>query len=215
MKKCIKIISYLVMTGFFSIALSGCGKKTVVEPNAKKVIVWSFEHEDAWRSIKKNFEKKNENFTLVYQQQTLDSNYENKVLNSLLSGQGPDVWAMPNDWVYRHKDKLVPMPNEMSETVDIDNFVPAIKESVYFDDTVYALSPSADPLMIYYNPKMFSKVNDEIQDSDLPKEVKKEANELLDTPPRLWSDLVKSANYLTKKENAQPISLIQPKYYIY
>lgn len=203
MKKSIKIIGYSFLAVLFSIALSGCGKKTAVDPNANKLIVWSFEDEDAWKSIKKSFESSNKGYTLVYQKQILDSTYENRVLNSILSGQGPDVWSMPNDWVYRHKEKLAPMPAKLGEIIKIDNFVPAVKQSVFFDNNVYALAPSVEPLMVYYNPKLFSKTYDEIQESDVDEEIKKSANTLLESPPALWSDLVKTANLLTKKEGGK------------
>ncbi|MDP1760082.1 MAG: hypothetical protein Q8L01_01320, partial [Candidatus Woesebacteria bacterium] len=132
MKKIIKIISYVLIVVFFSIALSGCTKKTAVDPNANKIIVWSFEDEDVWKGVAKEFEKKNSGYKLVYVKQTLDLKYENRVLNSILSGAGPDVWAMPNDWIYRHKDKLIAMPDKLVKTTDLNgSFVPAISQSVF------------------------------------------------------------------------------------
>lgn len=206
MKKFLKFSSYFVLAAFFAVALSGCGKATTTATNTN-LVVWSFEDADAWKSIKKDFEQKNKGYTLTYQKQTLDSNYENNVLNSILSGQGPDVWSMPNDWVYRHKDKLTAMPATMSETFNIDSFVPAIKESVSINDSIYALSPSAEPLMIYYNPKLFSATNNDIQENSKDKDLKKLAGKLLQEPPALWTDLVQAANLLTQKDASGNIAV--------
>jgi ABC-type glycerol-3-phosphate transport system substrate-binding protein len=190
---------------FFSIALSGCGSTTTnTNPNAKKVRVWSFEDPSAWKSITQRFESKASGYTLVYTQQTLDAGYENRVLNSILSGAGPDVWSMPNDWVYRHKDKLTPMPDATAKTFNIDQFVPSIKESVQFDNKIYALSPSSQPLMIYYNPKLFSQTSDNLYQSfpnptEAQRAIIKKDSDLLSSPPQTWSDFVDAANLLTTK----------------
>ena len=209
MKKTIKILSYILLAGFFSIALSGCGTKKQTDPNANKIVVWSFEDEDAWKPIIKSFQSENKDYTLIYQKQTLDDSYENRVLNSILSGQGPDVWSMPNQWVYRHKDQLAAMPDTMAKTINMDNkFVQSIKQSVYFDNKIYALSPADQPLMVYYNPKLFSSTNDAIQNNDkIDSSTKKADGILLDSPPLLWTDFIKTANLLTQKDTKGNITV--------
>ena len=202
-KKILKIVSYVLIAGIFSIALSGCGKKTTsTDPNANNVIVWSFESEDSWKSVIRSFESKNKRFKVVYQRQTLTPDYENRVLNSILSTGTPDVWAMPNDWVFRHKEKLAPMPDAMAKTVDMNKtYVPAISESVVFNSKIYALSPSAEPLMVYYNPKLFSKAQDEVGAIKDPV-ARKAANVLVQMPPAVWTDFVEASKLLTKKNGA-------------
>lgn len=201
MKKIYKSISYLIAAVFFSIALSGCGSTTTTNPNAKKVRVWSFEDPSVWKPIIQSFQNKASGYTLDYTQQTLDAGYENRVLNSILSGDGPDVWSMPNDWVYRHKDKLTPMPASMTKTFSIDQFVPSIKESVVFNNNIYALSPSSQPLMVYYNPKLFSGAQNNLfqNTSGKDKTTLQKESQLLSSPPQIWSDFVTAANLLTIK----------------
>lgn len=202
LKKIFKLTSYILIAGIFSIALSGCGKKaTTVDPNANKIVVWSFESEDSWKSVIRNFESKNKGFKVVYQKQTFDAEYENRVLNSVLSTGTPDVWSMPNDWVYRHKDKLSPIPDTTAKTMNMDTaYVPAIKESVVFDNKIYALSPSAEPLMVFYNHKLISQVQQEISAATKDPEEKKRVNALLRDVPSVWSDFVELSKLLTKKD---------------
>lgn len=194
-----KIIGYICIAALFSVALSGCGKTAT--PTTNKIVVWSFEDSDVWKPVIQQFQAKNKSYTVVYEKQTFDSNYENRVLNSVLSGGTPDVWAMPNDWVYRHKDQLAPMPENTAKTVDLGSqFVPSIKESVYFNNKIYALSPSAEPLMVYYNPKIFSAALDDINNTSKDKDFKKRANTLLQEPPKTWSDFNEAVKLLTKKD---------------
>ena len=197
MKKILKIMSYLLVALVFATTLSGCTKKTASGGN---IVIWSFEEEDAWKPVIKNFQKNNKNYTVVYKKQKLDSDYENRVLNSIASGAEPDVWAMPNDWVFRHKEKLAPMPEGIAKSVNLDKqYVQSIKESVYINDKTYALSPSVEPLMVYYNPSVFSaasKAYNEANKGD--KEAIKRANDLLTAPPKTWTDFVEASNIISQ-----------------
>ena len=202
MKRLRKTVGYFLIAVFFSIALSGCGK-TAIDPKASQIVVWSFEEKDVWVPIKKQFEKDNKGLTLVYQQQVLDSTYENRVLNSILSGNGPDIWSLPNDWVYRHKDKLAARPT--TTAIDLDkSFVPAVKQSVYFDNKIYALTPSAQPLIAYYIPSMFSKTLNAYEDANSGKanaDKRKIAEKALGNGlPTTWTDFTTAVQLLTQKQ---------------
>lgn len=205
-RKIIRIGKYTTFAVAFSVALSGCSilpqKKATVDPNASKLVVWSFEDEDVWKPVKKSFESANKGYTLVYQKQTFDANYENRVLNSMLATRKPDVWAMPNDWVYRHKEKLYPMPDTLAKTVKMDDqFVPAVKQSVYFNNKTYALTPSVEPLMVYYNPAILTStladLRIELKDD---KEEKTRVENLLKDVPSTWTEFTEAAKLLTKTD---------------
>ncbi len=198
MKHFFKISSYILIAIFFSIALSGCTKKDKEDPKAKEIIVWSFEDEDIWKPVAKTFATKYKGYKLIYQKQTFDSDYENRVLNSILSNQGPDVWNMPSDWVYRHKDKLASISKK---GIGIDKYIQSINQSVTFDEKVYALSPYAEPLMVYYNPKIFENALREYNDANTGSENienRKEASRLLREVPQTWTDFIKTVNLITK-----------------
>jgi len=203
-KKIFKLTSYVLIAGIFAIALSGCtAKPSTTDPNANKIVVWSFESEDSWKSTIKAFESKNKGYKVVYQKQVFDSLYENRVLNSILSTGTPDVWSMPNDWVYRHKDKLSPMPDTIAKTVNMDTaYVPAIKESVVFNDKIYALSPSAQPLMVYYNQKLLNQTQDLIISNTKDSNERKRISLLFQDIPTVWSDFVELSKLLTVKDGS-------------
>lgn len=198
MKRFLKITSCLILAVFFATALSGCGKKTTT--NSNNIIVWGFEDEDAWKPVASNFAKTYKGYNLIYEKQTLDENYENRVLNSITSGYGPDVWAMPNDWVFRHKEKLYPMPEASVKKVNVEkSFIPAVEESVYINNKIYALAPSVEPLMVYYNPKLFQSAGRAYSEAHRgDTEDIKRATSLLSGVPKTWTDFVSAANIITE-----------------
>lgn len=202
MKKALRVAVYAVLAASFSILFSGCGTKTVADPNASKIIVWSFENEDVWVPIAKTFANANKGYTLEYHKQTFDSAYENRVLNSILSGQGPDVWSMPNDWVYRHKEKLAPMPSSL-KTINIDKFVPAIKDSVYINNQVLAVAPSVEPLVLFYNTTLLDNAQTAIgQNKGLNSDQKAQANKFLTQFSLTWTDFSEASKLLTIKNGS-------------
>lgn len=203
MKKALRVVAYAVLAVSFSILFSGCGTKTVADPNASKIVVWSFESPDVWVPITRTFEKANKGYTLVYQQQTFDSTYENRALNSILAGQGPDVWAMPNDWVYRHKEKLAPMPDSLSKTIDLNKFVPAVKDSAYINDKVMAVAPAVEPLVLFYNPTLISNAQSSVNaNKALTKDQKTQYNNFLTKFSQTWTDFTEASKLLTTKNGS-------------
>ncbi|MFA6963207.1 MAG: extracellular solute-binding protein [Patescibacteria group bacterium] len=202
MKRFLKFASYAVMMAFFTVALSGCTKKTsTTDARATKVIVWSFEDPDVWKPIVKDFESTNKGYTMEYVQQTLDAAYENKVLNSQLSGTGPDVWSMPNDWVYRHKDKLVPAPTAITSKVNMDEgYVQSIKQSVQIDNNIYALSASAEPMIVYYNPSLIRQALSDLEKSTVSGVTYERISKMFDPVPNTWTNFAEAMPYLTKRD---------------
>lgn len=211
MKKISKVISYCAIALLFGVALSSCKKNTPADPAETTIRVWSFEDEDVWKPIIKSYSQKNKGYSIVYTKQALDDQYENKVLNSILSGDGPDVWAMPNDWVYRHKDKLLPLSTAKAiQTIGLDKYTPAIKESVFIDNKIYALSPYAEPMIVYYNDEIFKQAIKDFNTENTGKEnaaVRAEASKLLDKPPLTWTDFAQAAKMLTKQDESGNIEI--------
>jgi len=219
-KKILKSVTYVLALVFFSVALSGCSLTSNKKPaptvaqtpvvNQNEIVVWGFEDEDVWKPIKGAFDASAGGLLLRYEKHTLDDEYENKVLNSITAGQGPDAWAMPSDWVYRHKDKLAPPPvDPKTKTNGIDlkeMYAPSIAQSVQFNNYIYALPVSAEPLIVYYNPKIFEKtLNDFFELHSLPEEenLRNKTAELLYAPPATWGNFVEAVKLLTKKNGKE------------
>lgn len=200
-KKICLVASILVL----AVLTSGCGTTTSSTAKPKVITIWGFDDPDVWKPVIKEALKADKGFNINYVQKTLDSNYEVNSLNSIMSGNGPDVWALPSDSVYRHKDQLASMPATLSKALNLDNaFVPAIKSNGVFDNKIYSLSPVVDTLMVYYNPTIFSQAQEEYNaNKDLTSEQKKVINNALSGNGfPTWTTLVQASNLITKKSGA-------------
>jgi len=202
MKKILKIVSTTMLAVFLAVTLTGCSNKPKTSA-PKDLIVWGFVDEDTMKPIIQDFKNENKGIEVKYFKKALDGNYENNAMNSILSGEGPDVWAMPNDWVYRHKDKLAPLPQELIKSKDInlsEYFVKPIINDNIIDKQVYGLSPSVDLLRIYYNPVLYDKAKENFMDSHRDQEeLTSKIGAIFEKFPITWDEFNQIEPYLTIK----------------
>lgn len=188
---------------FFALILTGCGKQEETTP--KELVVWGFADEDVFTPIIKDFNRKNKT-KVTYVKKDLNSSYENDALNSIMSGQGPDVWAIPNDWVYRHKDKLAPLTDSIASDNKIDvasTFADFVQNDNVFDGKVYGLTPGVDMLQIYYNPKLFSEASTRASTAlKSQTDQRKEISSILSQFPITWEEFNKILPWLTVKSGS-------------
>ena len=170
--KFIKFMTTATLAIVFAVTLTGCGTSTSTSVD-KSLVIWGFQDEDVFASIIEDFKSNSSysNLKITYVKKSLDDYYENDSLNSILSGQGPDVWAIPNDWVYRHKDKLASFPDTIftdgdTKIVPADYFASVVQSDGFFDNKVYAMTPAIDVLRIYYNPTLIDAAQDRIRNNE-------------------------------------------------
>ena len=193
----------ILLFSVFLLALmsTGCSKKTTTTTAEKIITVWGFDDPDVFKSIIRDFEKKySSGYKIKYVQKSLDSGYELLSLNSLTANQGPDVWTIPNDWVYRHKDKLVAYkaPEKVDKddelgAVNVDKyFVPTAIDSVKFDDKIYGLTPAVDTLRIFYNKTLLEQSMESFKSQTYKnnKDYYNKINKIIDKGPLFWDDIV-------------------------
>lgn len=201
-KKILKIVSGLLAIILVSTLVSGCSLRSTTSA-PKAFTIWGFDDEDVWKPIIKEAQKDIlKGYDVKYVKKTLNDSYENDTLNSILSGAGPDVWAIPNDWVYRHKGKLAPMPDSVIKDKKInldDQFVPAVKQSSYFDGKIYSLAPTVDTLMVYYNETLFEAALEEYNNTHRGEnysEQRKTASKQLSQVPVIWNDFTEAVKLI-------------------
>lgn len=201
MKKILKIAGTTTLAIAMALSLTGCGTKTASKPN--QIVVWGLVDEDVFNPIIKDFKSQNKGVEVVYYKKTLDASYENNALNSILSGQGPDVWAIPNDWVYRHKDKLTSAPDALltgSKIVPKDYFVPNVLADSAFDNKIYAMAPTTDVLHVYYNQRLFDQGQERARLAlKNNNDEKTRINKIFSNFPVTWEDFDSIIPWLTVK----------------
>lgn len=196
-----KVLAVTFLAIASTLSLTGCG--TILSTSTPTIVVWGFQDEDVFKPIIKDFQSQNKNVNVTYVKKTLDANYENDALNSILSGAGPDVWAIPNDWVYRHKDKLAAMPDTIltdKKIVAKDYFSDIILKDNVLDNKIYGLSPTADVLQVYYNPVLFDNAKTAFNKANQNNEaLLVQIDKIFNDFPITWDEFDKIIPYLTAK----------------
>lgn len=131
--------------------------------------------------------------------------YEEETLNALAAGKGPDIWVIKNDAVYKHTDKLEPMPKGLFQKsskdtrsdVEIyeDTFPPIAAQDNIVDDKIYGLPFSIDTLVVYYNQTHFTDTQNQLY-----KEKRRDEAKLFVLPPNNWEEFLKMSEILTQKD---------------
>lgn len=207
-KKILKIIGTVLLALVLTITLTGCRDQQAAKPSS--LIIWGFVDEDVFKPIIKDFKSSNssaKNMDIKYVKKDLNSNYENDALNSILSGQGPDVWAIPNDWVYRHKEKLAAMPANMltdKKIIAKDYFADVVIADNIFNNQIYGLTPTIDILQAYYNPLLFENAQSYINKTFGENNQSEQSSlvQILSKFPITWEEFNKIIPYLTVKNGA-------------
>lgn len=200
-KKILKTFTVSTLAIAMTLTLTGCSTKTVTTP--KELVIWGFIDEDVFKPIIKDFKNTHKGIEVKYYKKTLDGNYENAALNSILSGGGPDVWAIPNDWVYRHKDKLSAAPDTLlkdKKLVPKDYFSDLILQDNVFDNRVYGMPPTTDVLQVYYNPEVFNNASEKIRTSfkNDPNQ-RNDLTKIINNFPVTWAEFDKIIPWLTTR----------------
>ncbi|MBI2589426.1 extracellular solute-binding protein [Candidatus Berkelbacteria bacterium] len=201
------------------ILLTGCiGRKSSssqssgiagqTEPVTLKI--WrTFDSAEVFEPIIEEFERDNPAITLEYTLMSA-SEFELTTAEALAAGEGPDIWSIRNDWLPRHKNKLVPMPNGLlgknSNQTDEDAlkalFAPVVTQDVVYDGSIYGLPYYVDTLGIWKNTAVFNKKISELEDVDRDEEA-----DLLRDPLNTYDKLQRAVELLTEKNPDGSISV--------
>lgn len=202
------VIVLATQSGKGKLTVSTTTPSNVDATTGKKILtLWQpIDSEDVYKDIIDNFEGENPDVKVKVVIKNLKE-YERDSTNVLSAQNGPDVWVIPNSWVPRHSDKVVPVPDnffgtdkEKVSNIDYlkDKFVPIVSNELVVSDKLQALPMFIDTLALYINKAVFKEVESEIGQSDTPNE---EILNLISTGPATWNDLVKLVKAITKIEN--------------
>lgn len=89
--------------------------------------------------------------------------YEDEIINEMAEGGGPDVFSVPNTWIYRHQRKIAPMPATMMTVDQFRQTYVAIADRDLVRPTsanppalgIYGIPLYVDTLGIFYNKKHY------------------------------------------------------------
>lgn len=176
-----KLVQYRLFALFALVLLvsAGCGSGGGAGNSATTLKVWStFETSDNMAPFIAAYQQKYPNVHIEYTEKNVDT-YESDLLNALAAGNGPDIFAIHNDWLPKYSDKIVEATASSFNIRDYKStFVDVAYNDFVKDGKIYAAPLSIDSLSLYYNKDILGSVG-------------------IAVPPRTWDDLSKDVQKIT------------------
>jgi multiple sugar transport system substrate-binding protein len=150
------------------------------------VTVWGTIPSATMTGLFKSLELEKQGLNVVYEEKPAE-NFDEKFIEALASGYGPDAIILGEESIYRHIDKISKIPYQsINERLFKDTY---IKEAeIYLNpDGILGIPFSIDPLIMYWNRDIF-------------------ASKGLANPPKYWDEFLSLAPKLTEKKGASGIS---------
>ena len=153
------------------------------EPQPEKftLTVWGFEDDKFWKTAADNYKEKYFYVTINYVQKD-PATYESDLLNALAAGSGPDVFVLNNAQIIKHKEKILPLPQDALSfnARDFKNtfFDAAAKDLITKDDDILGIPLTVETLALFYNRDFLNSAN-------------------IANPPQTWEGFVDAVKKLT------------------
>ena len=146
------IIPGLKGPGTGSFGLPGGGYET-------ELIFWGVTEAgdtSAIQLIIEEYLKTNKNVRINYRQFDDVLSYEKTLLNSLATGQAPDIFMFHSSWLPKNYDKVMPVPETFLPLSQFRQLFPTVVEQNFvLNGKVYALPLYIDTLAFLYNKDIF------------------------------------------------------------
>lgn len=177
------VVILIVFSVFLSFLGILPGRKPAQPPSAT-LKFWGFKDTDeAWRDIIRKFKDNYPYISIQYQ--TIDEGtYEDTLVNKLAEGTGPDIFLLKDDWLEKHRDKIVPLPqdklnytvnNFRNEFVDL-----AVNGLTNQDGSIVGIPLFVDTLALFYDKDAFNAAG-------------------IAEPPSTWSQVLQLTPLFVKK----------------
>lgn len=183
--KSFKLFGLFLIGVFLLTAGLGCKGPDVSSLSNVTLDYWGvWDDADAFTDIIADYQAEHPNVTINYRKFRYDE-YETELLNALSEDRGPDIFALPQSWLYAYQNKLEPMPAsiKLGYAVEKDRFfgmkketvveyrttkTPTLREiketyvdtvynDVIIDDQVYGLPLSLPTLVMFYNKDIINQ----------------------------------------------------------
>lgn len=130
--------------------------------NQTQITVWGFEKSGAVSGLMDSYSQVRPNVKIAYKQVSRD-NYENMLLGTLASGQGPDIFPVYNRGLAKNINVLLPAGTSQFSVSQVENLFPAEVAQDFTTGSnsqavqVYALPLYFDTLSLIYNKDIFDQ----------------------------------------------------------
>ena len=144
------------------------------------VVLWGTISNSAISPILQNFNNLNTSFSVKYVEKD-SSTFDQDLLEALASGQGPDMFFLPDNLVFHYKNKIYPIPYASYSQASFKNTFAGVGEVFMTSGGILGFPIAIDPMVMYYNRAML------------------DTNSIA-SPPATWDDMISLVPLLTKKD---------------
>lgn len=109
--------------------------------------------------------------------------FDRELTEALASGVGPDLIMLPRELIYRHANKIFPVPYESFSERDFKSTFVEEGEIFLIGQGILALPMRLDPMVMYFNRDMLSNAG-------------------LPLPPKTWEELLAMTPELVEKDSS-------------
>lgn len=202
------ILFLIVSTMTGALCSKGGGGVVKVPEKEVTLTIWRlFDSDEIFKPIIETYQSLHPNVKIQYVKKDF-AEYEIETTNAIAGGSGPDIWSIHNDWLPKHADKLVEMPEGLlaggtgkgkkdNLTMLKDNFAPTVSADSVFNNKVYGIPLSVDTLALYYNRDIFFNTRKEYDQKNISLKP-----EMLTRAPATWDEFVETVKFLTKKDGS-------------
>lgn len=143
--------------------------------------VW--EDAQAFREVVDEFTKSHPNIKIKYEKQDIKGlgKYIDRLITRIGNGTGPDVFRFHNSWVVQVKPLLLPFPEDVVNSLEMDKFYRVVQEDLRVNGAYYGVPIQFDTLALFVNVQSFAAVG-------------------INEYPSTWDDLANIARKLTVKD---------------
>ncbi len=121
-------------------------------------------------------------YNVQYVEKT-EENFDTDFIESLASGDGPDIFLLPSSKIIKHRNKIYAIPyNVFTQRQFMDSFIEG-SEIYMAPEGVLALPVTVDPLVMYWNRQIFTDTK-------------------ITEPPKYWDEFYNLANLISQKDGA-------------
>lgn len=174
------------IVGLLAALLFGVLVSNRVSKGPVEITWWGLWEDDTIvRPIISDYESKNPNVKINYIKQSKED-YRQRLINSLVKGEGPDIFRFHNSWLPMLKSELASVPASVFSNQDfVDTFYPVMASDLQQGSSFYGVPLEYDGLALYINEEIFEKSGKNY--------------------PTTWNDLRQVARELTVKDDKNTI----------
>jgi len=184
-KRQIIIIGVIVIFVIFLVIILIFGSQPP-SPSRITLTIWGIDPPANFYPLIQNYINIRQNVEIKYKE--VDPlNYNQKVLDALASGEGPDIFMIRSKDLILNTSKIYPVPQTQFTLVQLRNLFPQVVEDDFvYQNNIYALPLYIDTLALFYNQDHFTRSQ-------------------LVFPPKIWDEFLEYSQKLKVIDNSGKI----------